>query len=113
MASRQAVRDLMTRPMGKTPSLRRAAAIETAAFCPRERFSRALYAAEMVIMSLHPQPNPPEPVHPPGARWWRFLPLLVVLLLLGVVVGLGWHRELSFATLIRHRATIDGLITNH
>jgi uncharacterized membrane protein YdjX (TVP38/TMEM64 family) len=43
----------------------------------------------------------------------RLWPLLVVALAFAVVYGLGWHRELSWHTLIRHRAVIDAFVAAH
>jgi uncharacterized membrane protein YdjX (TVP38/TMEM64 family) len=49
----------------------------------------------------------------PRAALWRCLPLAAVLIVLAIVYANGWHRELSLATLIRHRAAIDGFIAAH
>jgi uncharacterized membrane protein YdjX (TVP38/TMEM64 family) len=66
------------------------------------------------MMSLLQEPDPaPEAVQPPRPAWRRLLPLAVVAALLGAVYVMGWHRELSLATLIRHRAAIDGFIAAH
>jgi uncharacterized membrane protein YdjX (TVP38/TMEM64 family) len=46
----------------------------------------------------------------PRSALWRLLPLAVAAALLGIVYAMGWHRELSLATLVRHRAAIDGFI---
>jgi uncharacterized membrane protein YdjX (TVP38/TMEM64 family) len=43
----------------------------------------------------------------------RLWPLLVVVLALAAVYGLGWHRELSWQTLIRHHAMIDEFVAAH
>jgi uncharacterized membrane protein YdjX (TVP38/TMEM64 family) len=61
----------------------------------------------------------PEPKFAPEAaetRRWPFrrvLPLAAVGALLIVVYVMGWHRELSLETLIRHRTAIDGFIAAH
>jgi uncharacterized membrane protein YdjX (TVP38/TMEM64 family) len=47
-------------------------------------------------------------------RWlWRFAPIVVLIALLALAYGFGLQRELSFETLIRHRATIDHFIAAH
>jgi len=43
----------------------------------------------------------------------RFTPLIVVAVLIGLVYGLGLHRDVSFETLIRNRAEIDRLIAQY
>ena len=40
----------------------------------------------------------------------RFLPLAAIVLVAGIVLGMGWHRQLSFETLERHHAVIHGFI---
>src|SRR5580765_9108274 len=62
-----------------------------------------------VIMSLHPHANPPL-VPAPTPVWRRLLPLGIAVLLLLAVYAMGWHRELSLATLVRHRDAIDGFV---
>jgi uncharacterized membrane protein YdjX (TVP38/TMEM64 family) len=47
----------------------------------------------------------------PGVR--RFLPLFVIVLLTIVVYAMGWHRELSLETLVRHRTVIDQFVAEH
>ena len=46
----------------------------------------------------------------PGMR--RFLPVLAILLLSLLVYAMGWHRELSLETLVRHRAIIDQFVAD-
>ena len=43
----------------------------------------------------------------------RFLPLAGVVVLASLVLAMGWHRELSLENLVRHRATLDALISSH
>ncbi len=43
----------------------------------------------------------------------RLLPLVVIVALIGIVYGMGWQRELSFETLVRHRAAIDEFVAHH
>jgi uncharacterized membrane protein YdjX (TVP38/TMEM64 family) len=40
----------------------------------------------------------------------RFIPLIAILLLTGVVIAMGWHRQLSLETLERHHAAIHAFI---
>jgi uncharacterized membrane protein YdjX (TVP38/TMEM64 family) len=65
-------------------------------------------------MSLHQEPDPSREAAPePRSALWRLLPLAVAAALFAVVYAMGWHRELSLATLVRHRAAIDGFISVH
>jgi uncharacterized membrane protein YdjX (TVP38/TMEM64 family) len=55
---------------------------------------------------------------PTAPRIWRvrlrrLAPLVAVMALLFVVYSMGWHRELSLETLVRHRAAIDAFIAAH
>jgi uncharacterized membrane protein YdjX (TVP38/TMEM64 family) len=45
-------------------------------------------------------------------RSWlrRLAPVAAVLLAMGLVFAMGWHRYLSLETLVRHRAAIDGFV---
>jgi uncharacterized membrane protein YdjX (TVP38/TMEM64 family) len=43
----------------------------------------------------------------------RLAPLAVILVLAGIVLATGWYRELSLETLVRHRAALDALVTEH
>jgi uncharacterized membrane protein YdjX (TVP38/TMEM64 family) len=47
----------------------------------------------------------------PGIR--RFLPVIALVLLGVVVYAMGWHRELSLETLVRHRTMIDVFVADH
>jgi len=63
---------------------------------------------------MYSEPNPaPEAAKTRQSPYRRLLPLAVVAALLIVVYAMGWHRELSLETLIRHRAAIDGFILAH
>src|SRR5712691_7409561 len=65
-------------------------------------------------MSMHPEPIPaPEAAEPRRSPVRRLLPLAAIAALLIIVYAMGWHRELSLETLIRHRAAIDGFIAAH
>src|SRR5262245_48539879 len=43
----------------------------------------------------------------------RFLPLAVVVALAVLVYAMGWHRELTLETVVRHRAALDAFIEAH
>ena len=43
----------------------------------------------------------------------RLVPLAVVALVSGVVIGMGWHRQLSFETLVRHHEALRDFIATH
>jgi uncharacterized membrane protein YdjX (TVP38/TMEM64 family) len=65
-------------------------------------------------MSLHQEPKPArDTAEPRRSGWRRLLPLVAIVSLLLTVYAMGWHRELSLETLIRHRAAIDGFIAAH
>jgi uncharacterized membrane protein YdjX (TVP38/TMEM64 family) len=65
-------------------------------------------------MPLHQEPvAAAKAAQPPRSAWRRLVPLAVVAALLMAVYAMGWHRELSLATLIRHRAALDGFIAVH
>src|SRR5215213_3698161 len=50
----------------------------------------------------------PGPTRSPAIR--RFGPLAAVVLVAGIVIAMGWHRQLSFETLERHHAVIHAFI---
>jgi uncharacterized membrane protein YdjX (TVP38/TMEM64 family) len=56
---------------------------------------------------------PAEPQKSRRAAFCRFAPVVAILALIGLAYGLDLHRDLSFETLIRNRATIDRLIGEH
>jgi len=46
-------------------------------------------------------------------RLWRYLPLAVLLIAVGAVLGTGLHRSLSFETFIRYQAELRALVAEH
>ena len=54
----------------------------------------------------------PRPVDP-GPAFGRLVPLGVILAVMGVAIAMGWHRQLSLETLVRHRAAIEALVAAH
>jgi uncharacterized membrane protein YdjX (TVP38/TMEM64 family) len=50
---------------------------------------------------------------PPRATVFRLAPVIIVVALVALAYGLGLHRDISFETLIRHRAAIDRFIAAH
>src|SRR5262245_22169384 len=54
-----------------------------------------------------------KPDAPGTWRWRRLVPLAVLVVLLVVVYAMGWHRELSLETLVRHNTAIDEFIAAH
>jgi uncharacterized membrane protein YdjX (TVP38/TMEM64 family) len=49
-----------------------------------------------------------------GRPWvWRIAPLIAVVALIALAYGLGLHRDISFETLVRHRAAIDRFVADH
>src|SRR5262249_59357454 len=51
------------------------------------------------------------PVHRFSVR--RLWPLAAIALIAAAIYGAGLHREISFETLVRHRAVIDGFVAAH
>jgi uncharacterized membrane protein YdjX (TVP38/TMEM64 family) len=43
----------------------------------------------------------------------RMGPLVVIVLVIGAIYAMGWHRELSLETLVRHRSVIDDFVAQH
>jgi len=43
----------------------------------------------------------------------RLIPLGVVLAAMGFAVAMGWHRQVSLETLVRHRSSIEELVAAH
>ena len=59
-------------------------------------------------------PEPPAPEPEPRRPWAvRLVPLAVLVGLAAVVLAMGWHRELSLETLVRHRTAIDIFVAGH
>ena len=48
-----------------------------------------------------------------GPSLRRLAPLAAVLVLIALVYAMGWHREVSLETLVRHRAAIDVFMHQH
>ena len=63
----------------------------------------------MTMAERHESPQP-EPTRFPLRRW---LPLAVIAVASLAVVGMGWHRQLSFETLVRHHGAIHAFIQAH
>src|SRR5438552_15594317 len=55
----------------------------------------------------------PSPAVAGPLRLRRFLPFAAMVVLMVVILAMGWHRELSFETLVRHRASIDAFVAQH
>jgi uncharacterized membrane protein YdjX (TVP38/TMEM64 family) len=49
--------------------------------------------------------------HP--AAFGRLVPLGVILALMAFAVAMGWHRQLSLETLVRHRSSIEAVVAAH
>jgi uncharacterized membrane protein YdjX (TVP38/TMEM64 family) len=48
-----------------------------------------------------------------GPGWRRFIPLVVIIIAAALVFGMGWHRYLSFETLVRHHSALEGFVSAH
>src|SRR6266516_289775 len=55
----------------------------------------------------------PSPAVAGPLRLRRFLPFAAMVVLMVVILAMGWHRQLSFETLVRHRAGIDAFVAEH
>jgi uncharacterized membrane protein YdjX (TVP38/TMEM64 family) len=55
----------------------------------------------------------PGPVLTGSVRMRRFLPFAALVAVMVVILAMGWHRQLSFETLVRHRAGIDAFVADH
>ena len=66
-----------------------------------------------------PQPPHPENLDAPDERSGRWLRLaatavlVVIVLAVTAAIATGWHKELSLAALLRHRAATQALIADH
>src|SRR5262249_30276493 len=47
------------------------------------------------------------------AAFGRLVPLLVILALMAFAIAMGWHRQLSLETLVRHRSAVEDLVNAH
>jgi uncharacterized membrane protein YdjX (TVP38/TMEM64 family) len=61
-------------------------------------------------MSSQQAPDGAGLADPPRRFLRRMLPLAVIVLATGLVLALGWHRHLSFETLVRHHGVIHEFI---
>jgi uncharacterized membrane protein YdjX (TVP38/TMEM64 family) len=43
----------------------------------------------------------------------RLIPLVAIAFIVGLVYAMGWHRELSWETVVRHHAFIDEFVAQH
>jgi uncharacterized membrane protein YdjX (TVP38/TMEM64 family) len=55
----------------------------------------------------------PSPDAGRAALLRRFAPLVVILAVFALVYAMGWHRHVSFETLVRNRAFLDSFIASH
>src|SRR5215471_13710510 len=57
----------------------------------------------------------PSPAGPPREKFSprRLVPLIVIAVAAGVVIAMGWQRELSFETLARHYEALRAFIGAH
>jgi uncharacterized membrane protein YdjX (TVP38/TMEM64 family) len=72
----------------------------------------------MAIEINQAQPPPYPPPHAGEGKegapaFGRLIPLGVILAVMAVAVAMGWHRQLSFETLVRHHSAIEELVAAH
>jgi hypothetical protein len=75
--------------------------------------SRIARASRIVTLPADDRSNPAGMPGRGRRALRRYAPLVIVVALIGLAYGLGLHRELSFETLVRHRAAIDRFIDQH
>ncbi|HLK81664.1 MAG TPA: VTT domain-containing protein [Xanthobacteraceae bacterium] len=72
----------------------------------------------MAIEINQTQPPPCRSPHAVNGRegapaFGRLIPLGVILAVMALAVAMGWHRQLSFETLVRHHSAIEELVAAH
>lgn len=65
------------------------------------------------LPSHHAADAPPSPGQGRFGSLRRFAPLLVILVLMGIVFAMGWHRYLSLESLVHHRATLSAFVASN
>ena len=61
------------------------------------------------MAQIHPKPGSPKQ----AGRFWRMVPLVLVLTAIGAVFATGVHRSLTFETFVHYQAWIQGLVAAH
>jgi uncharacterized membrane protein YdjX (TVP38/TMEM64 family) len=70
-----------------------------------------LSVRQVVKQTMHPDQGSVTQGAGRERPWLRRLaPVAVVVLVMGLVFAMGWHRFLSLETLVRHRDAIDGFV---
>jgi uncharacterized membrane protein YdjX (TVP38/TMEM64 family) len=75
------------------------------------RCSRLCHDRALLFLLLQAAMAPPDQARSSAMR--RFMPLAAIVLVAGVVIAMGWHRQLSFETLERHHAVIHDFVDRH
>ena len=78
----------------------------------RIRASATLFKRLPALMPHNASPTPLG-ISANGPSLRRFAPLAVILVLVGFVYAMGWHREVSLETLVRHRSAIESFMHQH
>lgn len=50
---------------------------------------------------------------PPRSRFWKYIPLLLLLVAVGAVFATGLHRTLSFGAFVHYQAQLRGMVADH
>ena len=64
-------------------------------------------------MSIEINQTQPTPSADRRLTLRRLLPLGVILALMAFAVAMGWHRQLSLETLVRHRSAVEDFVSAH
>jgi uncharacterized membrane protein YdjX (TVP38/TMEM64 family) len=79
---------------------------------PRIAASANLFRRPSALMPHNAPPTPLE-ISANGPSLRRFAPLAAILVLIGFVYAMGWHREVSLETVVRHRSAIESFMHQH
>ena len=78
--------------------------MDEAIACRRSRYRYPIMSIEI---------NPAQRASDRAPALARLIPLGAILALMVFAVAMGWHRQLSFETLVRHRAAVEELVAAH
>src|SRR5262245_14140275 len=77
------------------------------------RRDSGLAAGKQAAEPFVAQPAEPPAAERPCLRVRRLVPVAVIVVAAVVVFAMGWHRQLSLETLVRHRALLEHFVDTH